>query len=200
MSSMELNSVKLSFHSILDTLLELLLCCLNIFKSHLFGNRVVDSLHITDRLSYSQSRWSPRLEPFHLVRMSNPARVIKLNEYFPSFIVNCLIHLLPALHLLLIVKTSCSRETSSPQAPRRSFSQDETSSCSLGIVFNMEFSRYAEIRVAPFSSECSHDYSVVEHEISHLEFVIPFGFHCCSDNNIARSTHNNFSIRQTKFN
>ena len=88
-----------------------------------------------------------------------------LNYYFPPF------------HLFLIVETGSSHKSSASGAPRGSFGEYETCSCSLFVVLLHDGVGYAIGWVTSFSGESSHDDSIAEGEISELYVICPVDIH-----------------------
>lgn len=175
--SMKLNSIKAGLQSILQTLLELLLCHLDVLQSHLFWKRIAHSRHSSYGFSDSDCRRTPHLQTVVPFRNTDSSAVKNLKEYFASLGMDRIVDFFPALHLIFVIETSSSNKASSPETPSCGFGENEPCACPLTIVLLKKRGGDAEINIASFSGQCSHDNSIVECDISHLKLVTPLCLH-----------------------
>lgn len=109
--------------------------------------------------------------------MWNSATMDELHKHFSSFLMNPINNSFPSFHLFFIIQSSCPNESSSSQTPTGSLCEYESSSSSLLIILLHDGIGDAEFGIASLSGECGHDDSVVESEVSHLNFVVPVDIH-----------------------
>lgn len=109
--------------------------------------------------------------------MSNSARVEDLQEKDASIGVHCVEDLLPSFHLLSIIEAGGPWEAVSSWAPRGSLSEDESCSSPLGIVFGDQLSGDIVVDIASYTSECSHEYSILESKRAQGNGVTPIFLH-----------------------
>lgn len=158
---MKLHSVETCFFGKDEGCFELLLDCLDVFKSHFFRHWILSVSKCCDLLAILNSRRRPWFKSSSEGRMSDSARVEGLQEKNSSLLMDSLNNFLPALSLLLVIDAALPRETVSSLRDSCGLSEKQTSTSSLTVILREQIGGNS-VEFASDSSQCTEEGSILE--------------------------------------